>query len=283
MKHVITALLLTVSIPAYSHVSQPKAKQTVSPEDIKAFIKGRSFQDESDYYKGWTTEPWNGDNKPYAQIRNALTTYKDQGKLASRVALYRKEAAAAPLDSVKQYRWVFAEWKLGKGDKGLLVWRKALSIPISPRTYDYSRLRFLITAENAMTMGKYGGSTELRDAGLRLLKIVPNDKLTSYWVHRIRERTDSLEDKKINLNQALKEVKQNPNDAKAQGLLANAYHNLWMKTRRRSDSIKAVNNFKKYLAMTPANSKGRENVEFWVDAIPKSQARWEANGTGRKN
>jgi hypothetical protein len=283
MKHITMALLLVASIPAYSQGSQPKAKFTVSAEDIKAFVQGRSLQDESEYYKGWTTEPWNGNNKPYAQIRTALNTYNKQKKLANQVARYRKEAAAAPTDALKQYRWVLAGWILDEQNKGLLVWRKALSIPISPRTYDYSRLRFLITAENAMTMGKYGGSTELRDAGLRLLKIVPGDKLTAYWVHRIRERTESLEDKKINVNEALRGVQQNPNYAKAQGLLANSYHHLWMKTKRRSNSVKAIDNFKKYLAMAPANVANRKNVEFWINSIPKSQARWEANGTGKKN
>ena len=247
--------------------------------------------DEDWYYQGWTSEQFTGNNKPFHEIRMGLRRLIKRNALRVKLPLFEKEARADPYNSKLQFRWVMTALELydrkksnpigQPSDGSLSKWRDALSFASQPKAYDYTRLRFLITTENAMTMGKYASDERLKNVGKRLLKIQPKDKFVSYWVRQLMSYSSSLEDKYENLRYARQLVKAKPKDSNAQSELAGSYLDLWMVTKRRSHANTAIAQYKKWLQMAPKNDPFRPNAEHWIKAIPKGQAFWEKQGTGR--
>ena len=247
--------------------------------------------DEDWFYQGWTTEPLNGDNKPFHDIRMGLRQLGKRNSLKAKLTQFSREAQANPSDPKLQYRWVMCAYMLydrnaenqpGKRvESSLWKWRNALSFAVQPKAYDYTRLRFLITTENAMTMGKYGSDERLKSLGKRLLKIQSKDEFVFYWQRQLLSRSSSSQDKLDNLHYAQMSVKSKPKDANAQGELAGSYRDLWMVTKRRSHANTAVAQYQKWLQMASKNDPFRSNATHWVKSIPKTQLLWEQQGTGR--
>lgn len=271
----VALFLLLCQLLQSAQAQQPRP--TASPEDIRLFILARKSQDESWHYKDWVNEEWTGNNTPYATMRRAINSLKKQGKLPAKLPSFRKQAAADPLDAKAQFRLVFAEYLLSGEDTNteLVRWRQALSIPVSPQSYDYTRLRFAVTANLAMASGSYGGDKGLRNLGVRLLKVDPKDVMVAYWTRRIRERTDSVEDKKINLRESLSIARRKPKDADTQASLGGDYLNLWMLTKQRAHGSLAIAHYNKYLQLAPKSDSFRKGAQHWINAIPKTQARWD--------
>ena len=232
---------------------------------------------EDQFYSGWTEEQFKGNNKLFREIRLAIRRInKTPGALKKRVPAFRQQAQSKPYDAVAQFRWVCADWvEHNYRNSPLIEWRNALARPLSPQSYDYARLRFLITAENARTMGKYASDERLKHVGERLMKIDPKDELVFYLLRQIKKTSRSLKDKWDNVRYAQNLVKAKPKDANAQAILGGAYLDLWMMTKQRSYGNMAIAQYNKYLMLAPKSASFREDAQFWIKSIPKDQARWE--------
>lgn len=284
-----SVLLILCSLTAM--VNSSYAQKINQAERDQSDSLRNQMLDEDWFYRGWTNEPLAGNNKPFHDIRMELRRLGKSNSLKNKLPLFAKEAKVNPYNPKLQYRWVMGAYMLfnrnaenqpGKRvESSLWKWRNALSFAVQPKAYDYTRLRFLITTENAMTMGKYASDARLKSLGKRLLEIQPKDEFVSYWVRQLKSNNPSLEDKIENLRYAEKLVKAKPRDANARGELAGSYLDLWMVTKRRSHATMAVAQYKKWLQLAPKNDAFRRNAKHWIEAIPRGQALWEKQGSGR--
>ena len=126
----------------------------------------------------WTVAPWNGNDKPYQQMRDTIDNAIAGGRKPQElVEFYELPALEHPNDPIAQFRWAYATYKVAittneiTGDNMLYQPLKALVLAPFPKTYDYARLIYL--------MEDYGHGPfilQLRNVSKRLVKHNPNDK-----------------------------------------------------------------------------------------------------------
>lgn len=223
----------------------------------------------------WTQEQWTGDNAPYATIRKSIDTAIAAGQNASIiVSRYAPEAQRSPSNAKVQFRWAYATYRAYVAEKiskaglaSLESSRKlysaitALQNARSPRSYDYTRLRFLMSVEHFP-------DRHLKDLGRRLLRRDPNDDSVKHRLLFVLERyPGSLEERHEAVALAQSLLKRQPSKVSYHATLAGAYMLLWEGTKSPSDADKAIANYRKYLQLAPPNATFRKRAQMWIDYI----------------
>lgn len=109
----------------------------------------------------WVNEQWSGDDRPFQKIEADVDAASNNEQAAGRLAAqYRLKAIATPKDARAAFAWAYAVMKyihiapLSTETRimGYRV-REALDQPLSPHSYTYDRLRFLLAHDKSHIMG----------------------------------------------------------------------------------------------------------------------------------
>lgn len=212
----------------------------------------------------WTTEAWNGNDKPYRQIRSEIDAAIKRGK--SPIALanqYKATAKTEPrqpsYDPQSQFRWMYAFYQAALRDPRyanssdeVRAYESAGYFP-SPHSYEFARVRFLLT-----TLGS--PDPHLQGLGERLLKRNPKDYQVMRILLRVINPNDSESEKQQALGYAHTLIQVGPNSPMGYGSLGGVYFALWMKGRSAEDYKQAVANYNRYLELAPAADPFRANI-----------------------
>lgn len=220
-------------------------------------------------------ETWAGNAHPYQQIENEIDQALTNGQ-APALLMFQNKALALkkPNDPQAQFRWGYSGWKMltpesGSWDKDRFlngVYGALVKAP-SPNTYEYARLRFLVSPD----------SSQLVALGERLLKRNPNDmdvkyKLIGDYYGLIS--LNGLHSKKVDpatkervLAIAQQMLQANPTVAKYYSSLGGVYLTCWVVLRDQDDAAKAIVEYKKFLQLAPANDEFRPQAHNIIEIL----------------
>ncbi len=227
----------------------------------------------------WTKEEWTADSRPFTLIRrsidNALTKEAKPAALALR---YKAEAQKKPRDPQAQFRWAYAAYRefmavyavrYPTGEDSLRLYRAGVALDVfpapSPRSYEYTRLRFLVQVVQFP-------ARELTQVGRRLIRHNPQDDEVMYRFLSVLAQIVSTDDERAEyLAIAQKLVQRDPKIAKYHAGLGGAYKTMWQQTKSKADAAKAIAGYRKYLELAPPNALFRKRAQWWIDYIQKNQ------------
>jgi len=219
---------------------------------------------------GWTKAVWPKTNDVYLNIRlkldNELAAHKDTDALTLKYARY---AGQHPHDPQSLYRWGYVTFALatqrGSGPESrknkLQDVREAFPFARVPNSFEYSRLRFLVYAQNY-------GFQQLVPLGERLLRQQPNDFDVNYYLVvclNNYDRDSPNQQKALLYTQKL--IRQKPNVPSVYALLGAVYYRLWFYTREKKYADNAIIAYQKYLQIAPSSYQFRKNAQDNIEWI----------------
>ncbi|MGI4787894.1 MAG: hypothetical protein ACRYFS_03485 [Janthinobacterium lividum] len=204
----------------------------------------------------WRHETWAGDDKPYQQIRQMIDTAIASGTSPMHLAEeYQKQAQHDSRSPLAQFRWGYSLWKTltpkstshEQMTNGLGTFFSLAKID-SPNTYDYARLRYLVSYHS-------GEQTEL---GERLLQ--RNTQDIDVKAHLALDYTApgpepyglKIKNRVIQLSKEL--IQANPKHAGYYSVLAEAYYTAYYQNgHHKQDALATIFALKKYLSLANPN------------------------------
>lgn len=211
----------------------------------------------------WRHEIWSGNDRPYHQARQEIDAAIAAGESPMRIAeSYQKQAQENKQSPLAQFRWSYALWKTitptstssEKQTNGLGAFF-ALAKIASPNTYNYARLRYLVSYH----------SSDLTELGERLLLRDRQD--VSVKAHLALDYTTpgpepyNLKDKNRVIQLSKELIQANPNYPNYYAVLAEGYTtNYFMNGHHRQDGLAMIAALKKYLDLA------KPNESFYQDA-----------------
>ncbi len=231
----------------------------------------------------WMRSIWTADDRILQLTKQKIDKEANSGvNLEDVVARYKKLALlnissasskygsgyASHCDSAVQYGWAYAAQQdfvhhhTGFFDEQAY---NALCVADPENSYEYTRLRFILTQE----ANPNKGYPELEPLGKRLLQRNPSD--AAVRKNLIYALADSSQSEKA-LPYALAWTKQSPVNADAHFVAAYCYQNLMFKTLRGDYADKAKLEYQQYLNLEPINAPDRAFIQNLVDkALPESK------------
>lgn len=228
----------------------------------------------------WVTEKWDADEKPYIRIKNEIRSAVAKGKKPDVLAVSYEGAYKRKSDRFAAFRWGTAAYLAyakadAKGNQSSIISMYGsvcravdamASIP-SPRSYEFARLRFLMQA----LMRSRAKSSDQLKVGERLVQRNPKDievgsLMQKYWGYSM-----SVVDRHKAVSLALKMAKANPTYIYRLAYVARAYLNLWSLTGKREDRLAAIEAYRQYLKVLPANNPYRVTAKELMEFLEKSK------------
>lgn len=212
----------------------------------------------------WTTEAWDGDDKPYQQARlvidRAVATHQDLKKLSVK---YEVEALAPSHDPLALFRWAYTAYQVMLAQKSAIAEHKALDglqevyyhMP-SPHTYNSARMQFLV----------YEFYTSHRQAvpvAKRLLAVNNEDYHVEYDLGVIYLNDYASPDFNAALAICNHLKKLYPTRPSIYALTGETYALWWYKDKNPADVRIALENYNKYLQIAPPEEEYRKQVK-WI-------------------
>ena len=211
----------------------------------------------------WTREAWTGSDTTYqsimSEVDKSIAQHENLDRLLGNYKALAKDSRTNP---VPQFRWAYLAYKMavlrGTSDPiGLSL--HALGQAVSPHSYSYDRLRYLLSHRTGN-----GYDYHMVSLGQRLLKRDPTNKQLMLFV--IRDLDDSrdnldrpksrvLSDRKQALSLAKKYIARFPQGPGGYGVLSEVYSSSYYATgdpQAQTDTLAALH---EYLQRLPANSK----------------------------
>ncbi len=204
----------------------------------------------------WAKEEWTGSDKPFLAATSEIEALIKRGrKRDDLVALYQKAAQKQPQNARAQFAYAHTLWRSVEGREKDVLRRmqlasEALSRPQSPRSYRYTRLRWLVER-----VGNINGSMQMTGLGKRLIGRQPNDFAVKLALTRdllgSRIKTDITVEA---LRHAKQLAAQRPKDPNIYALLGDVYSSVSFEKRSVIYADKAIEAFKRYLASSPSGN-----------------------------
>lgn len=247
---------------------------TVNAHSQEHYRVPASTPPDSTAYWAWTTEPWTGDDKPYIQVRNNIDKAIAKGQKPDvLLAKYKLLAEKSPKVSVAQFAWGYAAYKAAKAEvrdynksqMSIGRARNAMEQLPSPRSYQYSRLHFLLAAAGLPQL-------ELLDVGKRLAQRNAKDWDVKFYIVSIM-MNGPHPNKQEALKYAQENVKANPKRPSSYTSLGSIYWWSWRQTGSKVDADKAIAAYRKYLQLERPNHEFRSIAERIIKRIQESQAK----------
>jgi len=207
----------------------------------------------------WRHETWTGDDKPYQNVRRTIDAAIAIGKSPERVVLqYEAEAGKNKKSSLEQFRWAYALWKIGlrgatseqreaddNNNRGAFF---ALAKIASPNTYNYARLRYLVSYSS-------GEQTML---GERLLQRDASDQevkahlALDYTTPGLEPFNSKAKTRGIELAKDL--IQSEPKEPRNYAILAEVYYTAYyINGHHRQDASATIAALRKYLTLAKPN------------------------------
>ncbi len=212
----------------------------------------------------WTTETWNGDDKPYQQARLAIdqvvSTHQDSNKL---LVQYKVQAQRQPDNPLALFRWAYTAYQVMLTLHSTVAEHKVLDgvqecfyhTP-SPHTYNYARMQFLV----------YEFYTSHRQAvpvAKRLLAMNSDDYHVEYdlGVIYLNDYVSPDFNEALGICNHLK--RRYPTKPSIYALTGETYALWWYKDKNPAYVRTALENYNKYLQIAPPEEKYRKQVK-WI-------------------
>lgn len=215
----------------------------------------------------WASEPWTGDDRPYQGIERdadkALASSWSVGNLLEQTSLLAKQK---PNDPQAQFRWSYIAWQVVQAQPKSYDWSSAtqaisvvLAHGISPKTYSYARLRFLLTRQDP----------DMTGLGERLLQRNPNDVPVKYHLSDSYSALFSERSQRSHNHQVDPQLKQraltlaeqviaaDPSNPSYRSALAAVYVASWADNNNPEDASNAIAAYKQYLKLAPDDDNNR--------------------------
>lgn len=178
---------------------------------------------------------------------------------------YRIQVLNDQTNSLAVFGWAVASLEIYKIHQGILVsdWamEQVLAHDDPQNLREYSRVHFALIQEAHPTVTH----PELYKVAEAALQANPQDLfLRKRLVYDLKNNVKTLS-KAVALAQ--QGVALNPTSSKALSLLASAYEDVWIVSRRPADAQRAVNEYRKFLALAAPNDPFRHDAQYLIKTI----------------
>ncbi len=238
----IVGLVLSLGMTAQALAPQP---------DLKRYWGGLSF-----FGLEWCKEDWTGSDTPFIAVERNIDNRVAQGaKPSALLAAFRRAALSNPRNATSQFAYAYAAQKTADAktdgqslDSLLQPPLKALGEVPSPRSYQYTRLRWLLEHK----VGQWKGFMPVIGLGKRLIARNPKDKTVRFYLVEELLLSRVPTDQTVELPRYAQEIENEPQKSVATySLLAGVYHDLLLTTHNPEYADKAISNYQRYLQLTP--------------------------------
>ena len=249
-----------------SYAKPPTHKVPIYPSRLPGIMVTRMWD--------WTTDTWNGDDKPYQQARNSIdqAVAADQN-LAVRLNRYKVQAQSKPNDPLALFRWAYVAYQVMLTQKSRIAKVKALDgvqeafyhTP-SAHTYNYARMQFLI-------VNFYVPYRQAVPVAERLLKTNADDYLVNYTLASIYLESYASPDfyRAFTICNRLKHLY--PKKASVYALTGEAYVLRWYQEKNPAFAQGVVENYNSYLGLAAPNDDFRPRAQSIIKEFePRTKA-----------
>lgn len=228
---------------------------------------------------GWVNKPWTGSDSPYVGIKRRIDVQfknKNEKQIESITQKYRSAAAAKPKDPLSQYAWAYSAYAgrpigahIDRRDLPYIA--MSLGEPKAPNSYEYNRVRFVVTA-------RWLPYLQLKPLGIRLLQRNPKDYEVKRGVIRLLAVSSNSEQQQA-ITYAQQLVQAYPERSSAYSSLAWSYEMMFASKKDSAIGDKAIAAYNRCLTLSksPIN---RASVQSHIRIIQREQERLRAKGNG---
>ena len=210
----------------------------------------------------WTTDAWDGNDKPYQQARTVIDqSVAAHHNLAALLGQYKAQAQRRPDDSLALFRWAYTGYQTMLVEKSRIAQFHALDgiqemfyhTP-SAHTYNYARIQFLIGEF-------YTPNHQAVPVAKRLLKVSKNDYQVQYCLASIylNDYVHPNFGEVLAICDYLKRLY--PKKSSLYTLSGEAYVLRWHQERNPVFAQSVVDNYKKYLKLAPPDDEFRKRAQ----------------------
>ena len=211
----------------------------------------------------WTTDAWDGNDKPYQQARTVIDqSVAAHHNLAALLGQYKAQAQRRPDDSLALFRWSYIAYQVMLSRKNSRVEQfkaldgvqEAFYHTPSAHTYNYARMQFL-------TGEFYTTHHQAVPVAKRLLKVNNDDYLVNYSLAAIymEDYVSPNFQQVFAICARLKQLY--PQKASVYALMGEAYVLRWHQEKNVAFAQGVVENYRKYLEIAPPDDDFRKRVK----------------------
>ena len=257
MARLCNAMLLILSLSTIEAIAAPL------PPTISPTINGLS-------QNVWLTERWTAKEQPFISARkNIETTVRAKHNVALLAAKYAALAQKYPTNSLYMFRWGLATYYVAQNEN--ITWKppiverllSRLSTFPSPHSAQFARMRFLIET-------RYIGTPRLKTVGLRLLQRDPHDDAVKASMYPVLNVIGSPADGMLAVKLANELIAENPRYPKWHAMLGAAYYDISIRQNTRSNCLKSIAAYQKYLELAKPSDPFREQAERLIKELQKT-------------
>jgi tetratricopeptide (TPR) repeat protein len=212
----------------------------------------------------WESEPWTGDDRPFAEARASIDrAFKATNDLSSHLTEYETLAKAHPDNSLYQFQWAYAFLLQGSIPHQTARDGMAMVIAIAgarqPHTYDYARLRFIY-----QPVGLEG-----RTLALRLLEKDADDVYVREAYAGILSASKSRDDEELAVKTIQDLVDKRHDIPGACQILAGVYANVGFLEKNPDYYKKSIDASNLFLKLTPSYDWRRAAALHSIDVLQR--------------
>jgi len=194
------------------------------------------------------------------------------------LAKYKKQAQSHPQNTTMQFKRAYATYcvieelhhkkEIRHQLEGVA---EAMGLPVSPKSYQYNRMRYLMLVRHT----RWSGNWFLVEFGKRLVKRNAKDWDVKYYLTYDLLNSQNETDWKVTAIQYSREIQKTfPNRSSSYWLLGWNYRILSMDNHNPNFCDYAITNFQKFMKMAPKDSESREQAPRLIGQLKKDKARY---------
>lgn len=206
----------------------------------------------------WLVEPWSGNDRCFLQQTRTIGNLAGSLDRLTAAVSQRRQSFTKRRDALSLYGWGYAAYTAAKqarrADREQFseIVRAMEQVP-SPKSYSFTRLRFLISA-SLMPL------PYLRGVGERLLTRKANDTDVKYCLINVYYLGNSGEREKA-LRYVADLIAVAPQRPSFRACAGSTYFRLWLLSKKHSDAEQALAHYHKYLELAPHDDPFRPRAE----------------------
>ena len=235
---------------------------------------------------GWAKEDFDGGDTSFKRIRREVDSIFSESKnIASVLSSYKSTAQKNPTDAQSQFRWAYIayltsdhwrrEVRSTKILCGVFEW---MGQPTNPRSFEYSRLRFIV----ARLDSNWGSNRYIVDMGERLLqKADKNDFDLRYFVLQALSGRGGIKDAapyRRALELALQLHEDFPERTEPYYTLGGIYGSLFVVEKSSRLADLSIRYTREYLALSPVHEGRRKGAVRRIESMERRRNRLKDKG-----
>ena len=235
----------------------------------------------------WAKDSLDGDDVQFKEIRNQIDLLLAKGdNITAATKTYQIQARKAPKNAEAQFRWAYAAFKstdyakyASTKPENLCGVYAAMGQPKNPRSFEYTRLRFII----AMLNSSYSRNRVIQELGIQLLHKASKDDfdLRYFGISELASTANlkNSEPMEASLHLALALQEDFPKRIEPIFLLGGVYSSRFVVTKKKSFADQSLHYMREYLQLAPNDYKDpRDWVERMIKGVEKIKHSFEQRG-----